>query len=75
MILLETAMKNTLEVKKFKDEQLKDELASLQKKLFDLRTSTVTEKVKDTSQFSKTRRNIARLRTELRARELAASKK
>ncbi|HEX8878103.1 MAG TPA: 50S ribosomal protein L29 [Phycisphaerales bacterium] len=68
-------MKNTLEVKKFKDEQLKDELASLQKKLFDLRTSTVTEKVKDTSQFSKTRRNIARLRTELRARELAASKK
>lgn len=68
-------MKNTLEVKKFKDEQLKDELASLQKQLFDLRTSTVTEKVKDTSQFSKTRRNIARLRTELRARELAASKK
>ncbi|MBY0111633.1 MAG: 50S ribosomal protein L29 [Phycisphaerales bacterium] len=68
-------MKNTLEVKKFKDEQLKDELASLQKKLFDLRTSTVTEKVKDTSQFGKTRRNIARVRTELRSRELAAAKK
>ena len=68
-------MKNTLEVKKFKDEQLKDELASLQKKLFDLRTSTVTEKVKDTSQFAKTRRNIARLHTELKARATAALKK
>lgn len=68
-------MKDIVEVKKFKDEQLRDELASLQKKLFDLRTSTVTEKVKDTSQFGKIRRNIARVRTELRSRELAGSKK
>ena len=63
----------TLDVKKFQDQQLKDELASLQKKLFDLRSQTVTEKVKDTSQFAKTRRNIARLNTELRAREIAAA--
>lgn len=68
-------MKDIIEVKKFKDEQLRDELASLQKKLFDLRTSTVTEKVKDTSQFGKIRRNIARVRTELRTRELAGAKK
>lgn len=68
-------MKDTIEVKKFKDEQLRDELASLQKKLFDLRTSTVTEKVKDTSQFGKIRKNIARVRTELRTRELAVAKK
>lgn len=65
----------TLDVKKFKDDQLKDELASLQKKLFDLRTQTVTDKVVDTSQFLKTRRNIARINTELRTRQLAASKK
>lgn len=65
----------TLDVKKFKDDQLKDELASLQKKLFDLRTQTVTDKVVDTSQFLKTRRNIARINTELRSRQLAASKK
>ncbi|MBL8875371.1 MAG: 50S ribosomal protein L29 [Phycisphaerae bacterium] len=64
----------TLDVKKFQDQQLKDELASLQKKLFDLRSQTVTEKVKDTSQFAKTRRNIARLNTELRARQLASKK-
>ncbi|MBL8886321.1 MAG: 50S ribosomal protein L29 [Phycisphaerales bacterium] len=64
----------TLDVKKFQDQQLKDELASLQKKLFDLRSQTVTEKVKDTSQFPKTRRNIARLNTELRARQLASKK-
>lgn len=68
-------MKDIIEVKKFKDEQLRDELASLQKKLFDLRTSTVTEKVKDTSQFGKIRRTIARVRTELRTRELAGAKK
>ena len=37
----------TLDVKKFQDQQLKDELASLQKKLFDLRSQTVTEKVKE----------------------------
>ncbi|MBX3389886.1 MAG: 50S ribosomal protein L29 [Phycisphaeraceae bacterium] len=64
----------SLDVKKFQDQQLKDELASLQKKLFDLRSQTVTEKVKDTSQFSKTRRNIARINTELRARQSAAKK-
>ena len=58
----------TLDVKKFQDQQLKDELASLQKKLFDLRSQTVTEKVKDTSQFKKTRRDIARLLTEQKAR-------
>jgi len=34
----------------------------------------VTEKVKDTSQFAKTRRNIARLSTELRTRQLASKK-
>lgn len=63
----------TLDVKKFQDQQLKDELASLQKKLFDLRSQTVTEKVKDTSQFAKTRRNIARLNTELRSRQTTAA--
>lgn len=68
-------MKNQMiEIRKFKDEQLRAELASLQKKLFDLRASTVTEKVKDTSQFRKTRRGIARVRTELRSREMAAKK-
>lgn len=64
----------SLDVKKFQEKQLKDELASLQKKLFDLRSQTVTEKVKDTSQFSKTRRNIARINTEIRARQSAAKK-
>jgi len=64
----------TIDVKKFQDQQLKDELASLQKKLFDLRSQTVTEKVKDTSQFSKTRRNIARINSELRSRQLASKK-
>ena len=65
----------SLEVKKLQDQQLKDELSSLQKKLFDLRSQTVTEKVKDTSQFAKTRRTIARINTELRTRQTAASKK
>lgn len=48
------------------------ELADLQRKLFDLRVQGVIEKVEDTSLPKKTRRDIARLKTLLRKRELAA---
>jgi large subunit ribosomal protein L29 len=65
----------TLDIRNLQEEQLRAELTGLQKQLFDLRSQTVTEKVKDTSQFAKTRRNIARLQTELRKRQLAATSK
>ena len=59
------------EVRKLSDEELGVELGNLRAKLFKLRSQAVTEKIEDLSQFGKVRRDIARLRTEIRARELA----
>jgi len=50
--------------------ELKDKL----KHLFELRTQAVTEKQEDSSQLLKTRRDIARLKTVLRERQIAAQK-
>ncbi len=40
------------------------EVVRLRKKQFELRTQAVTEKIQDTSQFSKIRKDIARVLTE-----------
>jgi large subunit ribosomal protein L29 len=53
---------------------LKHELSEKQRHLFDLRTQSVTEKLEDPSQLGKTRKEIARLKTILRERELAGEK-
>lgn len=59
------------EVRALRDDEVTVELARLRQKLFTLRCQGVTEKVEDTSQFSKLRRDIARLLGEQsrRARE------
>ena len=59
------------EVRKLNDEEITVELRRLSRKLYDLRSQTVTEKIEDTSQFGKIRKDMARLQTERRARELA----
>ena len=56
------------EVHKLKDEELPVEADRLRKRLFELRSQAVTEKIEDTSQFLKTRRDIARVLTEASAR-------
>lgn len=50
---------------------LNEELKTLRKRMFELRTQAVTEKVEDNSQFRKVRRDIARLLTERRSRAAA----
>ncbi len=55
-------------------ESLRKELSDLLRHLFDLRTQSVTEKLEDPSQVTKTRRNIARVKTLLRERELEQQK-
>ena len=60
------------EVKKMSDEEIGVETARLRRRIYDLRCQTVTEKIEDPSQFKKTRREVARLLTEQRAREIAA---
>ena len=60
------------EVRQLKDEEIQIELDRLREKLFTLRTQSVTEKVEDVTQHGKIRKDIARLHTERRAREIAA---
>ena len=59
------------EVHKLSEEELKVETQRLRKRLFELRTQAVTEKIQDTSQFSKVRKDIARVLTEANGRRKA----
>lgn len=59
------------EVRKMRDEEISIELKKLREKIFALRSQLVTDKVEDTSQFHKLRRDVARLMTERHARQLA----
>lgn len=52
------------EVRKLSDEEIEVEVKRLRRKLFDLRTQAVTEKIQDTSQFGKIKKDIARVLTE-----------
>lgn len=61
------------EVHNFNDEEISVEIERLRKRQFELRCQKVTDKIEDTSQFKKVRRDIARLNTERRAREIAKS--
>ena len=64
----------TKEIRDKTDESLRHELVERQKHLFDLRSQAVTEKLEDPSQLRKTRRDIARIRTVIRQRELEQQK-
>ena len=59
-------------VHKLGDEELSIEVSNLRKKLFELKTQGVTEKIQDTSQYSKIRRDISRLLTEQNMRRKTA---
>ena len=63
------------EIRDKTDNDLQHELAEAQKHLFDLRSQAVTEKLEDPSQLRKTRKDIARMQTILRQRELQTAKK
>ena len=57
------------DVHKLTDEDLVLEIETYRRKLFDLRCQAVTEKIQDTSQFGKIKKDMARLQTEQRARQ------
>ncbi|HEX7009937.1 MAG TPA: 50S ribosomal protein L29 [Phycisphaeraceae bacterium] len=58
------------EVHKLSDQEIKEECARLRKRLFELRSQAVTEKLENPRQLRNLRRDIARLLTEQRARQL-----
>ena len=61
--------------KEMADDELKKRLDDLVKGLFNLRFRKVTDVVENPAQFKKDRRNIARIKTVLRERELKAEAK
>lgn len=67
-------MMSVKEIREKETPALSHELSDRQKHLFDLRTQAVTEKLEDPSQIKKTRKEIARIKTVLRQRQLEDSK-
>ena len=68
-------MKEVSELRKNDDQQLTAQLDDTMKRLFMLRFTQTTEKVKSTADFQKLRRSIARMRTIQRERELGLNNK
>lgn len=60
-----------IEIRQLSDEELQSELERLERHMFDLRAQAVTEKLEDPSMLAKTKRDIARIRTIQRQRQLA----
>ena len=65
----------TKEIREKETAHLNHELAEQQKRLFELRGQAVTEKLEDPSQLRKTKKDIARIKTVIRQRELEQAKK
>ncbi|MAT81563.1 MAG: 50S ribosomal protein L29 [Phycisphaerae bacterium] len=61
------------DVKKLGTDELDIEVLQLRRKLFELESQRVTERIQDTSQFGHIKKDIARLLTEKRSREGAKS--
>jgi len=59
------------EIREMSDEQIHQELSALERRVFDLRTQAETEELQVPSELGKARRDIARMRTVLRGRQLA----
>ena len=65
---------NASEIREMNPDELIDQLETMERKLFDLRSQAVTEKLEDPSQLIKYKKDIARIRTVLREREIAQQK-
>jgi len=60
------------EIREHSNDQLLVELEALERQLFDMRTQAATEKIEATSELKKARRDVARIKTIMRQRELDA---
>jgi large subunit ribosomal protein L29 len=65
----------TKELREKDEAALTEELANLNKHLFNLRSQAVTEKLEDPSQIGKAKKDIARIKTLARERQIAAQNK
>ncbi|MBQ1292752.1 MAG: 50S ribosomal protein L29 [Clostridiales bacterium] len=62
------------EIRKMSDEELSSELTSLKEELFKLRFELATNQLDNTSQIAQVKRDIARVMTIQREKQLAANK-
>jgi len=60
------------ETRELTDEEVQAELDRLRRHLFDVRAQAVTEKLEDTTLITKAKRDIARLLTVIRERQMQA---
>ncbi|MEO0587309.1 MAG: 50S ribosomal protein L29 [Planctomycetota bacterium] len=60
------------ELHKLSDAEITEEVARLRSRHYELRSLRVTERIENPREFGNIRRDIARLLTEARTRELAA---
>jgi large subunit ribosomal protein L29 len=60
---------NMKEIREKETNHLSNEVADARRRLFDLRAQAVTEKLEDPSLLRKTKKDIARMLTELRQRQ------
>jgi large subunit ribosomal protein L29 len=58
------------EIRQLSDEELTSELERLRRQFFDLRAQSVTEKLEDPGLLTKAKRDIARILTVMRQRQL-----
>jgi len=65
---------NIKDLKEKETVALNETLAERRKHLFALRSQAVTDKLEDPTQLGKTRRDIARIHTVLRQREIESTK-
>ncbi|MFP4139291.1 MAG: 50S ribosomal protein L29 [Planctomycetota bacterium] len=63
------------EIRELNDEELVNELNRVHRHLFDIRAQAVTEKLENPSMLKKAKRDIARIMTVARQRELDNEKK
>ncbi len=60
------------EVHKMSDEELRQEEDRLRRRLFELKSQAVTEKLENPRELGEIRKDVARIKTEQRTRELSA---
>jgi len=60
------------EIRQLSDEELQTELQRVRRHLFDVRAQAVTEKLEDPSMLTKAKRDVARILTVMRERQLRA---
>jgi large subunit ribosomal protein L29 len=63
------------DIRDMNPDELVDEMETLEKRLFEVRSQAVTEKLEDPSLLTKLKRDIARIKTVVHERQLAQKAK